>query len=227
MSARTVLVTVLGLAALFRPAGAMAAIDDLQIDWVIPVGNIDEKTQTVGASQNIVVNPVPRRMFESDEDIKTPDGLRLLPAHSPLYAMLGHKFMVCSQSVAPAAYVARKDRVCLRDTDGDGKLDSYFTRSRGRSFMAGDQMWFAMNSNIPPAVGVISPTQLKEVDRMRAPERPKLDFSFTAPRDGTVRFSVVIEGEHTFSTECLEMKQQRAQSDGDIFSCLDPGFQVI
>lgn len=227
MSVRAALAAAMALAALFKSASAMAAIDDLQIDWVIPVGSIDEKGLNGGEKRRVTVRPVPRKMFESSSDVVTIGGVKLLPAREPLYAMVGPVFMVCSQTIAPAAYVAKSDRVCLRDTDRDGKLDSFFTRSRGRSFMAGDQMWFAMNNNIPNPTGAIKPIELVEVDRMRAPERPVLDFSFSTQKDGTVRLGVVIEGEHSFSTSCLEISGSSAVGNQSTFACLDPGFVVF
>lgn len=215
-----------GLAAMFQPASAMAAIDDLQIDWVIPAGTIDENALHEGKDRRVFIRPVPRRLFAPTADVISLDGVNLLPAGAPLYAMVGPAFMVCSQAVAPAAYVAKSNRVCLRDVDGDGKLDSYFTRSRGRSFMTGDQMWFAMNNNIPKPIGAIQSLELTEVDRMQAPERPGLDIGFSAQRDGAVRMTVVIEGQHSFSMRCEPTSPANANDNRSAFLCMDPGFQV-
>lgn len=219
-------IAALGIAALLRSGTAMAAIDDLQIDWVIPAGAIDEKALNEGERRQVVVRPIPRKMFVSGADIVSTSGLKLLPAGAPLYAMVGPVFMVCSQTTAPQGYVAKGNRVCLRDTDGDGRLDSYFTRSRGRSFMTGDQMWYAMNNNVPKPAGTIQSVELTEADRTQAPERPVLDVGFSAQKDGTIRIGIVIEGAHTFSTRCVETGDATVAGNGKIFLCMDPGFTV-
>lgn len=227
MIARNAFSLAFGLAVVFQPASAMAAIDDLQIDWVIPAGTIDETALHEGKERRVLIRPVPRKMFAPNADVISSDGVKLLPAGAPLYAMVGPAFMVCSQAVAPAAYVAKSNRVCLRDADGDGKLDTYFTRSRGRSFMAGDQMWFAMNNNIPKPLGSIQSIELAEVDRVQAPERPGLDIGFSAQRNGTVRMTVVIEGQHSFSMRCEPTSRTSADDDHSTFLCMDPGFEVL
>lgn len=215
------------LAAVFQPASAMAAVDDLQIDWVIPAGGIDEVALNSGERREIGLRPVPRKMFAHAADVMSEAGVKLLPAGAPLYLMVGPKFMVCSQAVAPEGYLGKSNRVCLRDTDGDGKLDAYFTRSRGRSFMTGDQMWFAMNNNIPKPVGPIQPLQLSEMDRTQAPERPYLDMSFKADKDGEVRMGIVIENEHRFSLRCVKAGDTIVADNQNAYVCMDPGFLAV
>ena len=215
------------MAALMQSGAAMAAVDDLQIDWVIPADAIDENALNEGERRSVTIEPVPRKMFASGVEILATNGKKLVPAGAPLYAMVGTSFMVCSQAAAPDGFAAKGNRVCLRDTDGDGKLDSYFTRSRGRSFMAGDKMWFAMNSNIPKPVGTIQTVELAEVDRMQAPERPTMQIGFVSGTDGTVHMGIQIEGQHSFSVRCVEAQGVIAPDTHRAFGCMEPGFIVV
>jgi hypothetical protein len=159
-----------------------AKIDDLQIDWIIPNGAfVQLKGQTLLTSANPKISILPRRLFEASADVIAADGSLLLPSGAQLYAMIGPKFRICSQEKQPLPYASATDRVCLQDENGDGVLDRYFLRNRGRSFMSTDHMWFAMNGYPPSELSLLKMAEFKEINRIRAKVVPDLwlEFSFS------------------------------------------------
>lgn len=209
------------------PASANAGIDDLQIDWRIPAGAIDEAALNANEHRQASVELVPARMFVPDTDVLSGNGEKLLPAGTPLYLMIGRNFMLCSQSAAPKGYEGRKRRICLRDTNGDGELDSYFTRSRGRSFLSGDKMWFAMNSEIPSRMEPVQSIKLSEADRTDAPEKASLLLVFGARKNGQATMAVLITRDARFTSRCRANPGFDSQDGYDAYSCMMPDFVVL
>lgn len=182
---------------------ALAAADDLQIDWVIPASEFGARSiASVDGRIAVRVWPLPRELFVAEAEVVGADGAKLLPAGAQLYRMTGPVLMACSQSQAGEGYLGASRRVCLRDTDGDGAVDSYFTRSSGRSALTGDQMWFAMNTTLPRDMERLNPVALAKISNTQATERPAMDFEFFADRKGRIFSAVTIEGRHRFDSRC-------------------------
>lgn len=195
------------VSALLFAAPASAAIDDLQIDWVVPAGGFVRSAEDAAKGfPSYEAKALPRRLYTADADVLAKDGSKLLPKGAQLYAMIGKLFMVCSQEQAAAPYRAASSRVCLVDEDGDRQFDTYFTRSMGRSWMSGDQMWFAMNNNVPASRSAIIPARATEIDRSQAAQTVSVGLNFYVDADGTIRGGASIAHQFGFSGRCGQAK---------------------
>lgn len=203
MPRQKVIIYPASLAGLLFATPASAAIDDLQIDWVVPAdGFVRSDEDAAKGIPRYEAKALPRRLYAADADVLAKDGSKLLPKGAQLYAMVGKLFMVCSQAQAATPYRAASNRVCLVDEDGDRQFDTYFTRSMGRSWMSGDQMWFAMNNNIPAKRSPIIPARATQIDRNQAAQTVSVGLNFYVDADGTIRGGASIAHQFGFSGRC-------------------------
>lgn len=214
------------LALAMLPAPAIAAVDDLQIDWIVPAGTFaDAKTVERG---NVVFNvkPLPRKLYATTRDVTATGGQKLLPAGAQLYAMIGIHLLACSQAQGPEGYASHSSRICLLDSDGDGRFDSYFERNTGKAFLTSDGMWYAMNGN-PGAALPLTDADFVEVSRTLATERPevhlKVDFFYSKRRGmGAARIEISIDkGPGKFLGNCTP-KDVMVENGRAKIVCLTP-----
>lgn len=213
------------------PAPAIAAVDDLQIDWVVPAGTFaDAKTIERG---NVVfkVKPLPRKLYATTGDVTATGGQRLLPEGAQLYSMIGRHLLACSQAPGPEGYDSHSSRICLLDSDDDGKFDSYFERHTGKAFLTSDGMWYAMNGNPGPALP-LKGGAFVEISRTLATERPevrlKVDFFYSKRRGmGGSRIEISIDKDAgKFMGNCTP-KDVMVENGQAKIACLMPDLAFI
>jgi len=181
--------------------------DALQIDWEIPQGAFaPEKLQAEKRGVSFTFNLVPAHLLVTDQVVTTVDGQAVLPSGAQLYRMVGPKLLACSQDQFPAGQLGTGNRVCVLDEDGDGRFDSYFLRSMGRSFLAGDMMWFAMNDNMPSPAGRLQPFTASDGNPLDAHQRAKIIWTLIPQSAGGVSIDLDIEDHHHFRSYCGDRK---------------------
>ena len=134
------------------PTPAIASVDDLQIDWVVPAGTFADAKTIERGNVLFKVKPLPRKLYATTGEVTATGGQKLLPEGAQLYSMIGRHLLACSQAPGPEGYASHSSRICLLDSDDDGKFDSYFERHTGKAFLTSDGMWYAMNGNPGPAL---------------------------------------------------------------------------
>jgi hypothetical protein len=199
---------------------------DLQIDWILPINSyaIDGKSHKKNSAR-ISSTAVPRKLFVTKSDVYSDSGLKILEAGAQLYMMASSNLMICSQVPSPKPYIGSSNRICFVDEDGDGILDTYFTRSLGRSFLSTDEMWFAMNANIPAERNAVKHFEIAEVDRSLSIMKIDIGFYFHVFSEKNISVQLSIEKKFKFDTDC-----DPRQFDGNFHasngSCLLPDFFV-
>ncbi|WP_310535347.1 hypothetical protein [Novosphingobium sp.] len=177
--------------------------DELQVDWAIPADAFAPgKGEAKPGGLTFSFSLVPARMLVANEPVKSGDGKALLPKSAQLYLMVGSRLLACSQDQFAAGFVGSSNRVCVLDSDGNGRFDAYFLRSRGRSFMTGDQMWFAMNDSMPTRAMSLKDFAFVDGDPLAASQRPKIDWHLVANDKGQVSSVMRIEDKHSFGSLC-------------------------
>lgn len=218
------------VAAVLATLGASAAADDLsevQIDWVIPSSQFPSEVLEAQKDKeiSIALHPVPSKLFVTKSPLVDVDGEALLPRGAQLYRMVGHQLMMCSQS-SFEGYLGKGRRICLIDTSSDGQVDSYFTQSRGRDALWSGDFWYAMAGSLPEDVTAIQPTQIAEVDRELATEKPIVNFVLQPQKSGRLDTEVKVDG-RTFTNQCMPKKPKPIGDDMWGYACFAPGIVVI
>ena len=212
------------LAGCFLGAGeAFAERNGLQIDWVIPAGQIEAAQHpSKDFATSLSLKLVPRRLYVAQNPVLGGDGQRLLPQGAQLFAMIGERMMACSQQAAPEGYAGANGRVCVYDSNGDGKLDSWFLRSTGKSFMTSDGMWFAMNAAMPSAMSALATPDLAEVSREGAVAKGAIDLDVRVYKDGSAYLEMTIEKKFKFKGDCEPSKPVLRDNRTAQVTCLLP-----
>jgi hypothetical protein len=194
----------IGLFAAAVPASAN--VNDVQIDWMIAkddwAGAVPEnKGRDVGFKLRLL----PRTLFVSEEDIVAADGTKLLPAGAQLYAMTGPNLAVCSQLAAKAPFVGSSKRVCLRDDDGDGALDSYWLRFPVQQLL-GKGDWLILNGDVPPERARVVKSKLKSMPSNLAEIPAELFLRFSLKGNGSVQGYIWVKDGNSFYGPCFPTK---------------------
>lgn len=210
MRALRLLATGTAFAAASAASPAVATVDDLQIAWVITKEALAKRDNHPNPGSLLRTLLLPQRLFVSDEIVADSKGKKLLPAGAQLYLMIGERLTVCSQEHFEKGFAGAGRRICLIDQNGDQKFDTYFTKSMGRSWLTGDEMWFAMNSSIPKKTKPVRPFSYQEIDRTEAKVSPTFWLVLGGP-DGEEKFSIgsTFETRHSFGTRCVTMGRMR------------------
>lgn len=96
----------------------------------------------------------------------------------------------------------------------------------GRSWVTGDEMWFAMNNRIPQNRLPIRSAKANEIDRKEAKVAFKISIGIGAQSDGSVETGVSIFDKFHFRGHCFPRKPI-VESDGSTKSqCLMPDLVV-
>lgn len=189
---------------------ARADVNEFQIDWMLSQNDL-ALASSKQPSRNVRYDfrLLPSRLYVSDEDIAAVDGTKLLPAGSQLYAMTGPAFAVCSQRAAKAPFAGAKKRICFRDDDGDGSLDSFWLRTPIQQAL-GKGEWLIMNSEVPAKRVRVSPPKLRSISPDLAEVTGELNLSFALKDNGTVAGSISVRNGGIFSGSCVPMQRTTA-----------------
>ena len=202
-------------------------IDELQIDWVIPAGNFGKHDgKELFRNTPMILELMPKRLFLTNGDVVASDGKKLLGKGAQLYAMIGRKLMGCSQEAAPEGYLGATNRVCLLDTNADGAFDVYFLRGFGKSFFVTDQMWFAINANLPADIPALKPVEFAEVDRAEARQKLAIGIDFTIDKSGHVFTTATLGRGQQFAGGCVLVDGYEKRGEGVPLACFSPDFVV-
>lgn len=200
--------TVLSFAACLAALPARADVNEFQIDWMLSQNDLSlaGAKQTTGRSARYDFRLLPSKLFVSEDEVVAADGTKLLPAGSQLFAMTGPAFAVCSQRAAKAPYAGAKKRICFRDDDGDGSLDSFWMRTPIQQAL-GKGEWLIMNSEVPAKRGRVSPLKLRSISPDLAEVTGELSLSFALNDNGTVAGSIWVRNGGIFSGSCVPVQR--------------------
>lgn len=191
---------------------ARADVNEFQIDWMLSQKDLSvAASKQPGRSARYDFRLLPSKLFVSDDEIVAVDGTKLLPAGSQLYAMTGPAFAVCSQRAAKAPFAAAKKRICFRDDDGDGSLDSFWMRTPIQQAL-GKGEWLIMNSEVPAKRGRVSQPKLRSISPDLAEVTGELSLSFALNDNGTIAGGIWVRNGGIFSGSCVPMQRSAANA---------------
>lgn len=189
----------LPLAILLNTAPAFADVNDVQIDWMIAqkdwaTVSPDDRGQRISFNFRML----PSTLYVTDDE---EDGTKLLPAGTQLYAMTGLRLAACSQLAAKQPYVGATKRICFRDDDGDGTLDTYWLRFPLQQLL-GKGNWLFLNGEIPIQRSRIIHPHLRTVASDLAEKSGVLSLGFFLSTNGSVSGSIWVKDGETFTGNC-------------------------
>lgn len=208
-------------------SAARAEMNEVQIDWIIAQDEWSQVSPSVGQhSVTYQLRGVPRKLYSAVEEVIARDGTKLLPAGAQLYGMTGPKLAACSQAAMAKGYAGSKNRVCLRDEDGDGRMDVYWLRPPAKKLF-GQAEWFAMNTQGMQVSGSpVSPPTIAVVASAEATMKMEITATVGLKSNGTGAARVFVRDGVGFSGNCIPA-DQKDQPIGMIrFSCLVPDLVI-
>lgn len=190
----------------FDAIPARADVNEFQIDWMISQNDLATATpEKPGRNLRFNFRLLPSKLYVSEDDIASDDGTKLLPAGSQLYLMTGSNFAVCSQAAAGQPFVGASKRICLRDDDGDGYLDTYWLRTPLQQLL-GKGEWLIMNSDIPAVRGHVVRPRLRTESPDLAEKPAELSLWFSLGGNGRVDGAISVRNGGNFSGGCVPMR---------------------
>ena len=159
-----------------------------ELHWVIAPHEIPAEPSWYKKQAQIVETTlIPTELYSTESEILMQNGKPLLPAGSQLARLSSRLFIVCNIRKTKSGLSSRK-RVCLVDSDNNGKVDFYFTRGSGGYY------WFKLDGEIPSKTKPIEPVALKKTAPVDMIEQPVMTFHYQRVLDGGLTLPLTQEG---------------------------------
>lgn len=236
-----------GLLSLLLPIGRMLAlglavtsqlpdraraqtIDEYQIAWMIPPASSERQTVRAAPQGTLFSTKLlPEKVFLTKSRVVAKNGDFLMPNGTRLALMDYPRLLACNLERGPEGSVARSNRICVLDEDGDLRFDTYFLRSFGKSMMTTDGLWFAMNGKMPKKRIGLAAFDHEEGDRTAMAVSPELTVRYARIFDKSQATLLVasVAGRLSATSVCnAYLPRDDAASGFRVQRCLVPGFDV-
>jgi hypothetical protein len=139
-------------------------------------------------AQIVETRLLPTALYGVDADVKDAKGQLLIAAGGQLAGLKADKLIACTVPKA-ATGLAKSNRVCLVDSDGDMKVARYFTRGGGGDY------WFTLEDELPSTLNAVAaPLALVTLDPKAMIGAPLVSLHYQRILDGGIQIPLTQEG---------------------------------
>lgn len=178
--------------ALLAGAGQAAAQDaprHYELNWIIGPHQIPSGDFWVRKMGQIVeTRLLPPELYAAEAPVAAADGTLLMAAGQQIARLRARQLIACNIRRGPGGRASSK-RVCLVDTDNDGRFDSYFERGTGGYY------WFELSGEIPERMRGIAAPAFRTLPPGEMADAPILRLHFERILDGGLTIPVSITGD--------------------------------
>lgn len=181
------------VAALLAAAAPAAAAPDpdpgrYELNWIIgphplPAGDFWVAKQ----GQIVETRLLPPELYVAERPVTAADGTLLMGAGQQIVKLRARQLIACNIRRGASGRASGR-RVCLVDTDGDERFDSYFERGTGEYY------WFALSGEIPGQMRPISAPAFRAAPADQLADAPILTVHFQRILDGGLTVPVQMDG---------------------------------
>lgn len=159
----------------------------------------------------------PVALYTTDSPVSAADGSLLLPAGAQLVRVTGERFLVCTQQKT-ATGLSKSKRVCLVDMNGDGNVDSSFSKGLG------GVSWIAFSGTYSGnKAQLVSGVTLRELAPRDMVGAPYISFHYQRILDGGLQIPLTQEGGNLVRFHFKVGKTEKERRTWVVRECREPG----